>query len=594
MGKRNSFKQQNDGALRTGGQTWASGVFGVLQRIGRSLMLPIALLPVAGLLLGIGDSFTNSAFITIYKLDNVLGPRTPLYAIFNIMGICGGFIFDNLPLIFAMGIAIGMAQKEKEVAALAAAVGFFTMTAATSAMVGVAKGHGVVFINGQLSNIMGLEVLDSGVFGGIIVGLGTAALHNKYHRIELPPALAFFGGSRFVPIVTALVFLGAGVVMFFVWPVIQHGLAAAGNGEQRAGLAGTFIFGVVKRALIPFGLHHVWYAPFWYTEVGGTWDYFPQAINAATGALDPNGVHYINSINLSQAVKDAIAGGALDPQDIAGGQRMFFHQLEHMSEFKHFDSDATQYFSGEFIFMMFGYPGAALAMYHCAKTENKRIAGGLLLSAALTSFFTGITEPIEFSFLFAAPLLFVVSVVLGGLAYTIAHALNVGVGLTFSGGFIDLVLFGIIPGNAKTSWLWIPVVGVVYFFLYYGIFRLLIIKFNFKTPGREDEGDEIKRFTKSDYQAKQNANKGGGKSSDDSLSAAIIAGLGGRENIRDLDCCATRLRLTVNDPSKVMPKVKLKNATGANGVITSGAGIQIIFGPRVTIVKANLEDYLAR
>jgi PTS system D-glucosamine-specific IIC component len=427
-----------------------------------------------------------------------------------------------------------------------------------------------VFKGGQLADVLGLTSLQSGVFGGIVVGLGVAALHTRFYKQDLPTALSFFAGSRFVPIITTLVYVPVGILMYFVWPVLQEGLATAGYSLQEMGLPGTFIFGVVKRALIPFGLHHVWYTPFWYTELGGT--YADLRIPDLAG--------------LASVIQ---ADGITAP--IAGGQRAFFAQLAGMNgeaglPFRHFSPDATRFFSGEFIFMMFGFPGAALAMYHCAKKENKKTAGGLLFSAALTSFFTGITEPIEFSFLFVAPLLFGAHVVIGGAAYMLAQALGVAVGLTFSGGFIDLTLFGILPGAAKTSWYWIPLLGVVYFFLYYGIFRFLIMKFNFKTPGREDEGEEIKLYTKADYNKKKAGEA-------DEQSAAITIALGGKANIQDLDCCATRLRVTVKDPSKCMGKDTMKRSTGASGVVMSGNGVQIIFGPRVTIIKSKLEDFLA-
>ncbi|GHU51008.1 PTS glucose transporter subunit IIABC [Clostridia bacterium] len=523
-------------------------------------MLPIALLPVAGLLLGLGGSFTNESMIEAYNLQNVLGEGTALNAVLTVMREAGDVIFGNLPILFAMGIALGMAKKEKEVATLAAAVGFFVMHASIAAMVKIAVAGGKVFKDGQLASVVGLNSLQMGVFGGIVVGLGVAALHNRYYKKELPPALSFFGGTRFVPIVVTVAYVFVGILMYFIWPVFQQGIALIGEGMQSAGLVGTLIFGLIKRALIPFGLHHVFYMPFWYTEIGGV---FP--------------------------VKEMV-DGAVQTVNVAGGQKAFFAELANMQLITHFNSDATQYFSGEFIFMMFGLPGAALAMYKCAKPEKKAVVGGLLLSAALTSFFTGITEPIEFTFLFVAPVLFVIHVILGGLAYMIAHALNVGVGLTFSGGLIDLALFGILPGNSKTSWIWIPIIGAIYFVLYYGIFTFLIKKLDLKTPGREEGDGEVKLFTKDDYRGRESGgavseNKG------DELSAIITIGLGGKANISDVDCCATRLRVTVKNENLVKQEI-LKGQTGASGVVCKGTGIQVIFGPRVTIVKSNLEDYL--
>ena len=385
-----------------------------------------------------------------------------------------------------------------------------------------------------------------GVFGGIIVGLGVAALHNRFYTIELPSALAFFSGSRFVPIISTVVYVLVGIGMFFVWPVVQNGIYALGGLVTGTGYLGTLIFGIIKRALIPFGLHHVFYLPFWQTGVGGSME---------------------------------VAGKMIE-----GGQNIFFAQLADPSTV-HFSADACRYFSGEFIFMIFGLPGAALAMYQTAKPEKKKQAGGLLLSAALACMATGITEPLEFSFLFVAPMLFAVQVILAGAAYMIAHILNIAVGLTFSGGLLDLFLFGILQGNAKTSWLRIIPVGIIYFLLYYGIFKFLILKFNLKTPGREDEDTETKLYTKADYNA---AKESGVKGAE--VSALITAGLGGKANIEDVDCCATRLRCTIKDPEKVQEA--LLKQSGSRGVILKGKGIQVIYGPQVAVLKTNLEAFL--
>ena len=532
-------------------------VFGVLQRIGRSFMLPIAVLPVAGLLLGIGSSFTNETMIASYGLQGILGNGTILHGLLTVMSKAGSAIFDNLPLIFAAGVAIGMAKKEKEVAALSAVIAFFVMHVSINAMLTI---NGEILADGSISpdvlggtiaSMCGIQTLQMGVFGGIIVGLGVAALHNKFYKIEMPNALSFFGGSRFVPIISTITFVFVGILMFFIWPVVQNGIYALGSLVTGTGYVGTLIFGIIKRALIPFGLHHVFYLPFWQTAVGGTME----------------------------------VGGQL----IQGGQNIFFAQLADPTVV-HFSADATRYFSGEFIFMIFGLPGAALAMYQCAKPEKKKIAGGLLLSAALTSMFTGITEPIEFSFLFVAPMLFAVQVVLAGAAYMIAHMLNIAVGLTFSGGFLDLLLFGILQGNDKTSWLLIIPVGIVYFFLYFFIFKFLIKKFNLKTPGREDDDEETKLYTKADVNARKEAEKETTAGQPNALSAMIAKGLGGADNISDVDCCATRLRVTVKNADQVDEGV-LKQS-GAAGVIKKGKGVQVIYGPRVSVIKSDLEDYL--
>lgn len=534
-------------------------IFGVLQRVGRSFMLPIAILPVAGLLLGIGSSFTNETTIATYGLGKILGDGTFLHALLVIMNKVGSVVFDNLPLIFAIGVSIGMAKKEKEVAALSAVIAYFVMNTAISAMLVL---HGDILSNGEtaghvlggtIASVCGIQTLQMGVFGGIIVGLGVAALHNRFYKISLPNALSFFGGTRFVPIISTLVYMFVGIALYYIWPVVQNGIYALGGLVTGSGYVGTLIFGLIKRALIPFGLHHVFYMPFWQTAVGGTME---------------------------------VAG-----QMVQGGQNIFFAQLADSANVAHFSADATRYFSGEFIFMIFGLPGAALAMYRCAKPEKKKAAGGLLLSASLACMMTGITEPLEFSFLFVAPALFAVQVVLAGSCYMIAHILNVAVGLTFSGGFLDFFLFGILQGNEKTSWLRVIPAGIIYFFLYYFIFRFLIVKFDFKTPGREEDTAEIKLYTRADVNArKDGAEKETAAADTDSVSTAITNGLGGRKNISDVDCCATRLRCTVKRPELVNDA--LLKSTGASGVVHKGNGVQVIYGPHVTVIKSNLEDYL--
>ncbi len=534
-------------------------IFEVLQRIGRSFMLPIAILPVAGLLLGLGSSFTNETTIATYHLGKILGDGTILHALLVIMNKVGSAVFDNLPLLFAVGVAIGMAKKEKEVSALSAVIAYFVMNISISGMLeinGKILGDGSIskdVLSGTIASVCGINTLQMGVFGGIIVGLGVAALHNRFHKIQLPNALSFFAGSRFVPIISTIVYMFVGILMYFVWPVVQNGIYSLGGLVTGSGYFGTLIFGIVKRALIPFGLHHVFYMPFWQTAVGGTAE---------------------------------VAG-----QMVQGGQNIFFAQLADASHVTHFSADATRYFSGEFIFMIFGLPGAALAMYRTAKPEKKKQVGGLLFSAALTSMLTGITEPIEFSFLFVAPILFVVQVILAGAAYMIAHMLNIAVGLTFSGGFLDLFLFGILQGNDKTSWLRIIPVGIIYFFLYYFIFSFLIKKLNLKTPGREDDNQEVKLYTKADVNARKSKKTDSTENgTDDPLSADITRGLGGKKNIDGVDCCATRLRCTVFNADLVDDA--LLKSTGASGVIHKGNGVQIVYGPHVTVIKSNLEDYL--
>ena len=524
-------------------------IFGVLQRVGRSFMLPIALLPVAGLLLGIGSSFTNETMLAAYGLNSVIHPGTLIYTILDVMSQTGSAVFNNLALLFAMGVAIGMARKEKEVAALSGAVAYIIMNTAIQAMINAAGGVEAMPAN-STTTMLGITTLQMGVFGGIVVGLGVAALHNKFYKIELPQVLAFFGGTRFVPIISSIVYLVVGIAMFYIWPVVQSGIAALGALVLASGYAGTFIYGLLERALIPFGLHHVFYMPFWQTAVGGT------------------------------AIIDGVT--------VTGAQNIFFAELASKSTTV-FSVSATRFMAGKFPFMMFGLPGAALAMYQCAKPEKKKVAGGLLLSAALTAFLTGITEPLEFTFIFVALPMYAVHCVLAGLSFMLMHILNVGVGMTFSGGLIDLVLFGVMQGNAKTHWIWVVVVGAVYFVLYYLIFRFMISKFNYKTPGRDD-AEEVKLYTRADVNARSAASGSTAPAGDDPVSALIVDGLGGANNLSDVDCCATRLRCTVKDAALVRQDV-LK-ASGASGVICKGNGVQVVYGPKVAVIKAKLEDYL--
>ena len=524
-------------------------IFGVLQRVGRSFMLPIALLPVAGLLLGIGSSFTNETMLAAYGLNNVIHPGTLIYTILDVMSQTGNAVFSNLALLFAMGVAIGMARKEKEVAALSGAVAYIIMNTAIQAMINAAGGVEAMPAN-STTTMLGITTLQMGVFGGIVVGLGVAALHNKFYKIELPQVLAFFGGTRFVPIVSSIVYLVVGIAMFYIWPVVQSGIAALGALVLASGYAGTFIYGLLERALIPFGLHHVFYMPFWQTAVGGT------------------------------AIIDGVT--------VTGAQNIFFAELASKSTTV-FSVSATRFMAGKFPFMMFGLPGAALAMYQCAKPEKKKAAGGLLLSAALTAFLTGITEPLEFTFIFVALPMYAVHCVLAGLSFMLMHILNVGVGMTFSGGLIDLVLFGVMQGNAKTHWVWVVVVGAVYFVLYYIIFRFMISKFNYKTPGRDD-AEEVKLYTRADVNARNAASGSTAPAGNDPVSALIVEGLGGAANLSDVDCCATRLRCTVKDAALV--KQDVLKASGASGVICKGNGVQVVYGPKVAVIKAKLEDYL--
>jgi PTS system D-glucosamine-specific IIC component len=474
--------------------------------------------------------------------------------VFTLLASVGTVIFDNLPILFAMGVALAMAENEKATATLSAAIAFFVMHKTINALLLISgKLEPGVMQEGTIANVVGIECLQMGVFGGIIVALGVAYLNNRFYKIRLPNVISFFGGTRFVPIISTLAYVLVGVLMFFVWPFIQSGIFALGDLVLKSGYAGTFIYGFIERILIPFGLHHVFYLPFWQTGVGGSM--------------------------------------LIDGVMIYGAQNIFFAELASPSTTV-FSVSATRFMSGKFPFMIFGLPGAALAMYTCAKDTKKKVAGGLLLSAALTAMLTGITEPIEFTFLFVAPILYVIHSVLAGLSYMLMHILDVGVGMTFSGGIIDLTLFGILQGNAKTNWIMIPLVGVAYFIIYFFLFRFLILRRNFATPGREDDTEETKLYTRADYNAKKSGDVSlnSQKTDTDTTSRLILEGLGGKDNIVSLDCCATRLRVSVKNGEIVSDS--LLKQSGAAGVIKKGNGIQVVYGPQVAVIKSELEDYL--
>lgn len=508
-------------------------LFSLLQRIGQSFMLPIALLPIAGIFLGIGSSLTNTNMLAAYHLKGLMGPGTAPYILFSLLNSAGSIIFDNLPILFAVGVAIGMARSEKATAALSSIVAFFVMHSTIGSLI-TYTGRSHSFLTGATSEIVGITSLQMGVFGGIIVGLGVAALHNRFYKIELPKVFSFFGGTHFIPIISAITYVGIGILMFYIWPPIQILINDAGKLVLMSGYGGTFVYGLLERALIPFGLHHVFYMPFWQTAVGG---------------------------------RELVNG-----QLIEGAQNIFFAELAS-PDISHFSVAATRFMSGKFPLMMFGLPGAALAMYTCARPENKKAVGSLLLSAAISSAVTGITEPLEFAFLFVAPPLYAIHCAFAGLSYMLMHMLNVGIGMTFSGGFLDFFLFGILQGNTKTSWLHVIPVGILYFIVYFIVFRVMILKFNYQTPGHEK--DNAAPVNNADNKSQQ-----------------ILDGLGGLENISDLSCCATRLRVTLHRPSK-LNKEKLL-ATGAAAVVANGDGVQVVYGPEVTVIHARLQDYIAQ
>ncbi len=551
--------------------TGGNEILTILQKVGRSFFLPVSILPVAGLLLGIGASFSNPNTIAQYGLENIMGAGTVLNYVFQIMSSVGGAVFANLPLIFAMAVALGMAKEEKAVAVLSAAIAFIIMHTTIKCLLvfsGQILPDGALastVVAGTIGNVLGIQTLEMGVFGGIITGLGVAWLHNRFYKIELPVTLSFFGGVRFVPIISAFAFIFVGAISYVLWPYVQHVILESGQLVVKSGYAGTFIFGFMERILIPFGLHHVFYMPFWQTGLGGAM--------------------------------------MIDGHMVYGAQNIFFAQLASPDVHK-FSIEAARFMSGKYAIMMAGLPGAALAMYHMAKTTKKKIVAGLLFSAALTSFLTGITEPIEFTFLFVAPFLFVIHCCFAGLSFVLTQVFQIAVGTTFSCGLIDLTLYGILQGNAKTNWVMLLPIYAAYFIMYYFMFCFVIKKWNLETPGREPDEQESKLYTKSDYLAKKQGEKeqaapaavntpapAAAPVSKDEKMALIVEGLGGVENMESLDACATRLRLSVLDTAKVSKDILKK--TGALGVMIKGNGVQVIYGPQVSTIKPKLEEYLS-
>ena len=534
-------------------------IFAAAQQVGKSLFLPIAVLPFAGILLGIGSSFTNETTIATYGLSGILHQGTVLYGFMLLLANAGNAIFSNLALIFALAVALGMAKKEKGVAVMSSAIFYIIMLMTINSLLvldgsivdGVVAGH---VKEGAITSMRGIQTLQMGVFGGIIAGLITAMLCNRFYKMQLPSALSFFAGTRFVPIVSMACAILTGAILYVVWPILQNAIFALGSVVQASGYFGTFVYGCIERALIPFGLHHIFYLPFWQTGVGGT--------------------------------------ALIDGVTVMGAQNIFFAELASPNTTK-FSIDACRFLTGKYPFMMGGLPGAALAMYVTAQPEKKKEVGSLLFSVALTSFLTGITEPIEFTFLFLAPALFVVHVVFAGLAFMTCHVLGICIGTTFSDGLIDLILYGVLPGQAKSNWMILIPVLVVYFIIYFIVFRFFILKWDLKTPGREAEGETARLISKDEYRKTTGVGVAGGKAADatfDQKSAAILKGVGGAANLIDIDCCATRLRLTLVDSGRVNEAI-LKS-TGASGVVIKGAGIQVIYGPSVTIVKSNFEEFV--
>jgi len=497
--------------------------FGTLQKVGKALMLPVAILPAAGILLAFGNALHNPTLLA--QMPFLEAHWVQLIA--SVMEQAGNIVFSNLSLLFAVGVAVGLAGGEG-VAGLAAIIGYLIMNVTMSVIAGVTQEQ--VGKDPSLANILGIPTIQTGVFGGIIIGILAAAMYNKYYKIELPSYLGFFAGKRFVPIITSLFSLILGILMVFIWPPIQGGLNAFSHNMIYANpTLAAFIFGVIERALIPFGLHHIFYSPFWYE--------FGEYTNAAG-------------------------------QIIRGDQKIFFEQIKDGVTLT-----AGTFMVGKFPFMMFGLPAAALAIYHEARPEQKKLVAGIMGSAALTSFLTGITEPIEFSFLFVAPVLFAIHTVFAGLSFMIMQILNVKIGMTFSGGVIDFLLFGVLPN--RTEWWLVFPVGLAFAVIYYFGFRFAIRKFNLKTPGREDVTEE---------------NKAGGNVEAGELAANVLEAMGGPSNIAHLDACITRLRVSVNDIKEV-DKNRLKSL-GASGVLEVGNNIQAIFGPKSDNLKSQIADIM--
>ena len=556
-----------------------------LQRIGKAIMLPIAALPVAGILLGVGGSLINIA-----ALENAPAIYQPLIAFVNIPMITiilkimqgiGDIVFGNLPVLFAVGTAVGLAKQDKGTAALASVFGFLIMNQVIGVLLGVGATPLGTLVSGDVpaqyaqyvTTTLGIFTLNMSVFGGIITGIVTATLHNKYYNIQLPAVIGFFSGARFVPIVVSLAMAVVGALLAYIWPFVQDGIAVIALFVKNAGPIGTFLYGLIERALIPFGLHHIFYTPFWY-----------------------------GSFVDGQVIID----GAW--QTIQGANYAYFAQLGNMQSIVGADADTmstivsgtTRFMAGKFPFMMFGLPAAALAMYHTAAPNKKKIVGSLLVSAAFTAFLTGITEPLEFTFLFVAPVLYVVHCIMAGLSFFLMDILNVFIGMTFSGGLIDFTLFGILPAGAgfPTNWIRAILVGAGYAVVYYFLFKTLILKLNLKTPGREGDEEEAKLYSKADFQAakgldgKEAPNKANGKDEIVQKAPEVLAALGGEENAVSIDACITRLRVEVKDKSKV-DKDKLK-ALGAVGVVEVGNGIQAIFGAKADAYRHEINRILGR
>lgn len=511
--------------------------FKQLQKIGKAFMLPIAILPAAGLLLGIGGALSNPTTVATYPiLDNEV-----LQAVFTVLADAGTVVFSNLALLLSIGLCIGLAKRDKGTAALAGIVGYLVMTGTTESLL-------------KLFAAKDAEI-DTGIVGSLVIGAVAVWLHNRYHNIQLPQILGFFGGSRFVPIVVSLAAIPLGALFFLVWPPFQAMLISAGQGIAGLGPFGTFLYGFLLRLSGAVGLHHVIYPMFWYTPLGGT---------------------------------ETVAGAS-----ISGAQNIFFAQLADTGHTGLY-TEGTKYFAGRFDTMMFGLPGACLAMYHCVPAGRRRKMAGLFLGVALTSFITGITEPIEYMFLFVAPLLYVLHAFFDGMSFLVADLLQIRIGNTFSGGAIDFTLFGILQGQDKTHWLYVIPVGLLWFGLYYVSFRFFITRFDLATPGRGADDEEAADATADDAAtlATSTTAKGSKQEALEADAVRIIDALGGPENLEDVDACITRLRVAVADPAKV-DKARLRQL-GAVDVFEVSGGVQAVYGGKAVLYKSIINEKLGR
>lgn len=495
-------------------------MFKKFSQLGRAFMLPIAILPAAGLLLGLGGALSNESAVAAYPfLDQAW-----LQTILKVMSFAGNAVFANLALIFAIGIAVGLAKGDKGTAGLAGGVAFLVYTATISGLLEMFSAKDAT--------------IDTGVVGSIAIGGVVAYLHNRYRKIELPQFLGFFGGSRFIPIVSSFAAILIGCFFYLIWPPIQDVLVVAGHQIAKMGSIGTFFYGFLLRLTGAVGLHHTIYPLFWYTSLGGT---------------------------------ETVAGAT-----VSGAQNIFFAQLadpNHTGLFTY----GTRFFAGRFATMMFGLPAAAFAMYRAIPKENRQKNGGLYLSGALTSFLTGITEPLEYTFLFVAPWLYVIHAFLDGLSFFFADILNIRIGNSFSGGLIDFLLFGVLQGEAKTNWLKMIPFGLAWALIYYVVFTFCIKKFRVAIPGMEAEEDVDTTIITEPTTLNEEA-------------VQIIQALGGQENIESVTACATRLRVAVDKGDQVKKQI-IKNL-GATAVFEVKGGIQAVFGGKADLLSQEINQIL--